>query len=197
MGTVIGGDIKEGTIIYDDLRTSNMVGLSFEYLKGNISSVEMVTEANKKKFIGAAGWGLVGLAALGPVGALAGVLVGGNKKEVCFACYLKDGRKILVKADAGLYQKIVADSMSNSAPVATAPMLQAQRDKKAYDANVALRKRIEEARVKAAERAIMLPSEIRADNIKQRNELIKNLGQCIVYLCLFALTGYFFYAVSR
>lgn len=80
-------------------------------LNGNIERVETITEENKKKFLGAAGWGLVGGALFGPVGLLAGALAGGNKKEVAFAVYLKDGRKFLAKADPGTYQKIVAASM--------------------------------------------------------------------------------------
>ena len=78
---------------------------------GNIQSIETITEENKKQFLGAAGWGLAGGALLGPIGFLAGALAGGNKKEMSFAVYLKDGRKFLAKADPGTYQKIVAASM--------------------------------------------------------------------------------------
>ena len=81
-------------------------------LNGNITSVEIVTEENKKKFLGAAGWSLAGGALLGPVGLLVGALAGGNKKEVSFAVYLKNGKKFLAKADPGTYQKIVAASMA-------------------------------------------------------------------------------------
>lgn len=77
-------------------------------LKGNIDKIEVVTEESKKKFIGTAGWGLVGATALGPLGLIAGALVGGNKKEICFVCYLKDDRKFMAIADPGTYQEIVA-----------------------------------------------------------------------------------------
>lgn len=75
-------------------------------LKNNISKVEQVTEESKKKFIGSAGWGLVGGLALGPLGLIAGALAGGNKKEICFACFLKDGRKFMAISDPKTYQKI-------------------------------------------------------------------------------------------
>lgn len=77
-------------------------------LKGNIDRIDIVTEENKKSFVGAAGLGLVGAAALGPLGLIAGALAGGNKKEVCFLAYLKDGRKFMAVADNGTYQEIVA-----------------------------------------------------------------------------------------
>jgi hypothetical protein len=73
-----------------------------------LEKIELVTEENQKKFIGAAGWGLVGGVALGPLGLLAGVLAGGNKKKVCFACYLKDGRKFMIVTDQKTYQKMLA-----------------------------------------------------------------------------------------
>ena len=80
-------------------------------LNGNIESVEVITEENKKKFAGSAGWGLAGGLLLGPLGLLAGALAGGNKKEIAFAVYLKDGRKFMAKADPKTYQKIMVSSM--------------------------------------------------------------------------------------
>lgn len=77
-------------------------------LDDHIKSAEILTEESKKKFMGAAGWGLVGAAALGPLGLIAGVLAGGNKKEICFACELKDGRKFMAIADSSTFHKINA-----------------------------------------------------------------------------------------
>ena len=77
-------------------------------LKGNIEKIEVVTEENKKNFFGSAGWGLAGAAALGVLGLIAGALAGGNSKEICFVCYLKDGRKFMALADADTYKDIVA-----------------------------------------------------------------------------------------
>lgn len=128
-GKIIAGSFKEGTPIFDNLQLGNgAMGLAYESLKGNIASVEVVTEANKKKFLGATGWGLVGLATFGVVGAAAGVLAGGNKKEICFACYLKDGRRFMAVTDANLYQKIVADSMSDSSPIGTAEIIERNKE---------------------------------------------------------------------
>jgi len=76
--------------------------------KQNVEKVEMLTEESKKKFMGAAGLGIVGAFALGPLGLIAGALAGGNKKEVCFACYLKDGKKFMAVSDNKIFQKIMS-----------------------------------------------------------------------------------------
>ncbi|MFZ5763332.1 MAG: hypothetical protein ACOY8P_10455 [Thermodesulfobacteriota bacterium] len=75
-------------------------------LAGNIDRVEIMTEENKKKMLSTAAWGAVGALAIGPVGLLAGALSGGNKKEITFACYLKDGRKFMGTTDSKTYTKL-------------------------------------------------------------------------------------------
>jgi len=75
-------------------------------LQGNVRNVDVVTEENQGKILRTAGWGLVGYAVLGPLGAFAGMLGTKNKNSVCFACYLKDGRKFMALADAKIYQQL-------------------------------------------------------------------------------------------
>ena len=70
--------------------------------------MDLLTEEKVKKLAGTAGWGLAGGALLGPLGALGGVLLGGNKKEVAFACYLKDGRKFMATTSNKTWQSILA-----------------------------------------------------------------------------------------
>lgn len=76
-------------------------------LAGNIHSIDILTEENKNKLVGKAGWGLVGLAVFGPAGALAGLLLGGKKKEVSFVCELKDGKKFIGTADPQTYKRLL------------------------------------------------------------------------------------------
>ncbi len=57
---------------------------------------------------GTAGWGFVGLVALGPLGAIGGMLLGGNKKEVSFTAELDDGRKFMAVTDSKTWRKIAA-----------------------------------------------------------------------------------------
>jgi len=73
-----------------------------------VATVEMASEESVKKLGGTVGWGLAGAALLGPVGLLAGLLKGGNKKQVTFVCVFKDGRKMLATTDSKTYTKIMA-----------------------------------------------------------------------------------------
>jgi len=77
----------------------------YEYM---VEKVELVTEENKKSLVGAAGWAAAGTLLLGPLGLIAGALIGGNKKEVTFVCYLKEGKKFMAVADIKIYQKLLA-----------------------------------------------------------------------------------------
>ena len=57
---------------------------------------------------GTVGWGVVGATLLGPVGLLAGLLLGGKGKDVTFIMKLKDGRKLLGTVDGKTYTKLNA-----------------------------------------------------------------------------------------
>jgi len=73
-----------------------------------IETVEIATEENVKKLGGTVGWGIAGAVLLGPVGLLAGLLVGGRKKEVTFVARFKDGRKLLGTTDSKTFTKLQA-----------------------------------------------------------------------------------------
>ncbi len=77
-------------------------------LKTEAENIEQLNEEKVKKLAGTAGWGIAGAVLLGPLGAIGGMLLGGNKKEVAFACYLKDGRKFMATTDGKTWQKIAA-----------------------------------------------------------------------------------------
>jgi len=76
--------------------------------KKNVERIEIITEENKKKFIGTAGWSIAGAAVLGLAGFVAGAKAGGNKKEVTYACYLKNGKKFIAVTNVKVYKKILA-----------------------------------------------------------------------------------------
>lgn len=71
---------------------------------------EIATEENVKKMTGTIGWGAVGAIALGPVGLMAGLLLGGRKKEVTFIGQISDGRRFLATTDNATYVKLCAGS---------------------------------------------------------------------------------------
>lgn len=68
-----------------------------------LETVEIASEDNVKKIGGTLGWGIAGAALFGPAGLLAGLLLGGRKKQVTFVVKFKDGRKLLATTDAKTY----------------------------------------------------------------------------------------------
>lgn len=122
MFKILSGDFPESTQLQEVLgkfTLNKLVGWKIEKigLNDNIERIELMTEEKAKSFLGAAGLGLVGGLVFGPVGALAGILAGGNKKEICFACYFKDGTKFMAVADPKTYQKLVALTFENPEPL--------------------------------------------------------------------------------
>jgi hypothetical protein len=73
-----------------------------------LSELEVASEESVKKLGGTVGWGAVGLVALGPVGLLAGLLLGGNKKDVTFVAKFNDGRKMLATTDSKSFTQMKA-----------------------------------------------------------------------------------------
>ena len=73
-----------------------------------IASLEVVGQASGKSFGGAAAAGIAGDLLLGGIGAVAGVLAGGNKDAVTFQLTLRDGRALLGSAKPTAFQKIQA-----------------------------------------------------------------------------------------
>lgn len=70
-----------------------------------------VSEESVKKLGGAAAFGLGGAALFGPVGLLAGVLLGGNKKTHAIIAKFSDGKKAMLEMDSKLYKKLMANEM--------------------------------------------------------------------------------------
>lgn len=77
-------------------------------LLSDLESVELLDEESVKKLSGTAGWGIAGAVMLGPLGAIGGMLLGGNAKEVVFVGNLKDGRKFMATTDGATWKKIMA-----------------------------------------------------------------------------------------
>jgi len=108
MFKIIAGNICKTAVLKSQNRYFYLETSSKEEIKlsANIERIEIMTEEKAKSFLGSAGLGIVGGLVFGPIGALAGILAGGNKREVCFACYLKDGRKFMAITDPKTYQKL-------------------------------------------------------------------------------------------
>jgi len=80
----------------------------------HVLNVTLMTEEKIKKVAGTAGWGLAGAALLGPIGAIGGMLLGGNKTESSFLCETHEGDKFLGITDVKVFQQLVAASMSSA-----------------------------------------------------------------------------------
>ena len=65
------------------------------YKGSDLVHLEIATEEAVKKVGGTVGWGAAGALVLGPAGLLAGLLLGGKKKEITFVAEFKDGCKLL------------------------------------------------------------------------------------------------------
>lgn len=77
-----------------------------------ISTIEAASEDSVKRAGGTIGWGAVGAVALGPLGLLAGLVLGGKGKDVTFVATLKDGRKMLATTDSKSFTKLQAATFS-------------------------------------------------------------------------------------
>ena len=110
--TVHAGDFLEGasqvTFGAFALRTEERSYLGETILFSELAEVEIASEEAVKRVGGTLGWGLAGAVVLGPIGLLAGLLMGGKKKEVTFVAKFKDGRKLLATTDSKSYTKILA-----------------------------------------------------------------------------------------
>jgi hypothetical protein len=100
----------EGQFLYGNFSLPrNGSSLSRETIRGHLlETAEMASEENVKRIGGTVGWGVVGATLLGPVGLLAGLLLGGKGKEVTFVARFKDGRKLLGTTDPKTFTKIKA-----------------------------------------------------------------------------------------
>jgi hypothetical protein len=108
---ILGGDVASGEWEYS---LGTLWG-AFEQidLRSDVKKVTPQTEESVKKLPEAAAWGLLGLA-LGPMGLLAGVVFGGNRKSVCALVELNDGRKFLAVMDSKIYQEVLGISITNA-----------------------------------------------------------------------------------
>jgi hypothetical protein len=120
-GTVTVG--KQNRFVEQGLkmpRTDGSYGKA-HYGLGQIEMLEIATEQSLKRMGGAIGWGFAGGLALGPIGALAGLLAGGRKNEVTFVCQFKDGKKFLGRAAMNTYTDIQAASFAPPPAVVRKP----------------------------------------------------------------------------
>lgn len=79
----------------------------------DITEFQVVTEENKASILGKVGWGAAGLVVLGPLGLLAGVLGGGNKRDRLMVIKMRDGRSAMIKGNAADAEALMAATFGN------------------------------------------------------------------------------------
>jgi hypothetical protein len=107
-------NVQSGSMRLRDITTRSAISYRFE----DFAELEAASEESTKKMMGAIGWGLVGDLALGPLGALAGVLSGGKQTDVKFTAAFKDGRRMLATTDSKTFTAMQAALFNKSlAPI--------------------------------------------------------------------------------
>lgn len=79
----------------------------------DIVEFQIVTEENKASILGKVGWGAAGLLVLGPLGLLAGVLGGGNKRDRVMIIKTRDSRSAMIKGNSADAEAMMAATFGN------------------------------------------------------------------------------------
>jgi len=74
----------------------------------DLEEIAIATEESVKRIGGTLGWGAAGAVVLGPVGLLAGLLLGGKKTEVTFVAKFKGDKKMFASTDSKTYNAMAA-----------------------------------------------------------------------------------------
>ena len=108
---VIEGDFPKGHSSYlPQPKVFMMQWHSGQPLMVPAREVEFFAQASEesvKKAGGTIGWGLAGAAIFGPVGLLAGAVLGKRSKTVTFVLKFSNGRKFLAKADEKAFAELL------------------------------------------------------------------------------------------
>lgn len=111
---VLAGDFGKGdaSIMMGNLFLPDPTTLKFGArdmrAMNTLKTVEIASEESVKKMGGTIGWGAAGAVLLGPVGLLAGLLLGGKKTTVTFVAMFGDGKKFMGQTDPKTYAKLAA-----------------------------------------------------------------------------------------
>lgn len=101
-----------------------------------IADIEKASTESVTRIGGAIGWGIAGDAILGPVGLLAGLLVGSRGTNVDFVCKLKDGRKFIGTTSHSVFSKLRAAAARNQWDTTHPTKIEIERPKSRITAGV-------------------------------------------------------------
>jgi hypothetical protein len=104
---ILGGDFKPGeaSITFGALSLICKDGTKHSY--SSVTDLQPFTSASKSSIFAKAGWGLAGALALGPIGALAGVLGGGSGSIHTIFLTFSTGKSAVVSCSDRELQKLM------------------------------------------------------------------------------------------
>jgi hypothetical protein len=89
---------------------------TYRIFLNNVTTIDIITEENKKKVMGTLVGGTAGLLLLGPLGAIGGILLGGNKNMVNIAVGLNDGRHFVASCTTKTHLSLLKFKGKGGAP---------------------------------------------------------------------------------
>lgn len=108
---VIEGDFPKGYSSYLSPTKSFMMkwhsGQPLMIPARDVEFFAVASEESVKKAGGTIGWGIAGAAIFGPVGLLAGAVLGKRSKTVTFVLKFSNGRKFMAKADEKAFAELM------------------------------------------------------------------------------------------
>lgn len=107
--------VVSNSVFIDSRIPGKFFGSTSRDVTKEIIAVEQLTDENKNSVLGKAGWGTLGAVALGPAGMLAGLLLGGKSKEICFACRLSTGESFVASCSVSDFQTFAGAYRANLA----------------------------------------------------------------------------------
>jgi len=105
---VLGGSLETGNWRVEFAYQSAYMSRGTKSINLGAWMIELIplTGRNTKSILRSTGWGLVGGALIGPIGALAGTLKGGNDVEITFSCVLEDGNEFVGVTDSASFGRL-------------------------------------------------------------------------------------------
>ena len=107
---ILAGDFLEGSAVYEPgfitIQTAVYPWPGLKIATSEILDTMVVSETSYRDVSSAVGLGLAGALALGPIGAVAGVMLADDEVELTFSMQLRDGRSLLCAAEKRTYRDI-------------------------------------------------------------------------------------------
>jgi len=85
-------------------------------IRNDVTTLELANEESVVKVGGALGWGVAGALVAGPLGLVAGAVLGGRGQKVAFVAEFCDGKKVMAQCDKSTWTKMLADKFEGPDP---------------------------------------------------------------------------------